>query len=437
MCVRDEAETAARLEGGLLRHVVQTPFFGILRGTSAADLQRMQEGGGNGAGDAAAAAAVRKEVSMNLPGGVSGKRLLQAMDAGHVFDQEMLLKSILPLVGQATFLEAYDESGRVLNIVVTRSDGKADPLMCNFLTTPQMLVYSACLASCAIPGVYQPVELLARERDGSVVPYFKQGWLWTDGGLQADLPLARIGALFNVNQFIVSQVNPLAPLSNPGPRPTLTLPLPLTVPQVNPLAPLFVPVDTGMPWLTEALVFLKRQLVGFATGLSELGQGRFVRPFGIRLVDLLMQEYEGTLTIFPHWSIAELLQFTGNFDDARMRQYELDGERAVWPHLQVIRSLCEIEFELDSISTELGEQLAFERFGDDIGPGLDVRHHSEDPLRIPAVSSHASLLSLGVDYGGGGGGGGGGSGLGGGFSGVGSVSMPAKLPRRPWGGPDA
>ena len=33
------------------------------------------------------------------------------------------------------------------------------------------------------------MELLARERDGSVVPYFKQGWLWTDGGLQADLPL--------------------------------------------------------------------------------------------------------------------------------------------------------------------------------------------------------------------------------------------------------
>mgnify|MGYP001170684075 CR=1 FL=1 len=48
-----------------------------------------------------------------------------------------------------------------------------------------MLVYSACLASCAIPGVYQPVELLAKERDGSTVPYFKQGWLWTDGGLQA------------------------------------------------------------------------------------------------------------------------------------------------------------------------------------------------------------------------------------------------------------
>ena len=44
VCVRDEAETAARLQGGLLHHVVQTPFFGMLRGTSDADLRRMQAG---------------------------------------------------------------------------------------------------------------------------------------------------------------------------------------------------------------------------------------------------------------------------------------------------------------------------------------------------------------------------------------------------------
>ena len=50
----------------------------------------------------------------------------------------------------------------------------------------------------------------------------------------------------------------------------------------------------------------------------------------------------------------------------------------LWPrqlYLQAIRSLCEIEYELDSISTDLGEQLAFERFGlDDETAGLDVRH---------------------------------------------------------------
>ena len=83
-------------------------------------------------------------------GGVSGKRLtraLQVTKGSHVLDQDVLRRSILPLLGHFTFLEAYDQSGRILNICVTRSDGKAAPLMCNYLTTPQMLIYSACLAS--------------------------------------------------------------------------------------------------------------------------------------------------------------------------------------------------------------------------------------------------------------------------------------------------
>lgn len=68
---------------------------------------------------------------------------------------------------------------------VTRSDGKAPPLLCNYLTTPHMLVHCASLASCAIPGVFDAVELQAKGRDGGIEPYFKTGgWTWTDGGLQ-------------------------------------------------------------------------------------------------------------------------------------------------------------------------------------------------------------------------------------------------------------
>ena len=51
--------------------------------------------------------------------------------------------------------------------------GQVESLMCNYLTTPQMLVYSACVASCAIPGVFDPVELMAKDRDGCIVPYFR------------------------------------------------------------------------------------------------------------------------------------------------------------------------------------------------------------------------------------------------------------------------
>ena len=68
------------------------------------------------------------------------------------------------------------------------------------------------------------------------MPYFKTGnYRWTDGGLQSDLPKQRLTELFNVNQFIVSQVNPLAPF--------------------------FVPVQSGIPLLEQGFWLLKHQLV--------------------------------------------------------------------------------------------------------------------------------------------------------------------------------
>jgi predicted acylesterase/phospholipase RssA len=44
----------------------------------------------------------------------------------------------------------------------------------NYLTTPNVLVWSAAVASCAIPGVFAPVELKARGMNGEVRPYFHQ-----------------------------------------------------------------------------------------------------------------------------------------------------------------------------------------------------------------------------------------------------------------------
>jgi len=38
---------------------------------------------------------------------------------------------------------------------------------------------------------------------------------------------------------------------------------------------------------------------------------------------------------------------------ARVAQYILDGERAAWPHLEVVHSLTEIEYTLDAVAAEL------------------------------------------------------------------------------------
>lgn len=129
---------------------------------------------------------------------------------------------------------------------------------------------------------------------------------------------------------------------------------------MNPLAPLFVPVQSGLSILDQAFWLLKHQLVGFCKGVSLLGDGRFSRPFGIRAVDLAIQEYEGTVTIFPQWDVSEMAQFLSNFDEKRAEKYMMDGERATWIHLPVIRSLCEVEFTLDKIAAELQSARAAE-----------------------------------------------------------------------------
>jgi len=41
-----------------------------------------------------------------------------------------------------------------------------------------------------------------------VEPYYPEGLKWQDGSLEFDLPMNRLSELFNVNHFIVSQVNP-------------------------------------------------------------------------------------------------------------------------------------------------------------------------------------------------------------------------------------
>jgi len=139
-----------------------------------------------------AAAAVAREAAARASSLLrEAARPLKNVAQGKVMmDQGVLRDALRHLCGDLTFLEAFDRTGRVLNIVVTRSDGRAPPLLCNYLTTPQMVVYSASLASCSIPGVYDAVELMAKDRHGALVPYFKTGghrWLDGGGGQPADL----------------------------------------------------------------------------------------------------------------------------------------------------------------------------------------------------------------------------------------------------------
>src|SRR3546814_20231642 len=64
----------------------------------------------------------------------------------------------------------------------------------NAITAPNVLIREAVLASCAVPGVFPPVMLMARGEDGARVPY-QPDRRWVDGSVTHDIPPRRIERL--------------------------------------------------------------------------------------------------------------------------------------------------------------------------------------------------------------------------------------------------
>ncbi|WP_150913515.1 patatin-like phospholipase family protein [Marinobacter halotolerans] len=129
---------------------------------------------------------------------------------GHAMDQSQLLHHIHTNIGSTSFQEAAAHSGRTLNISVSPTRTRQKPRLLNNLASPEVLVDSAILASCAVPGIYPPVTLQARDSDrgeSGRKPYMPTE-RWIDGSVHGDLPLMRMARLHNVNRTIVSQANP-------------------------------------------------------------------------------------------------------------------------------------------------------------------------------------------------------------------------------------
>ncbi|GGY74823.1 DUF3336 domain-containing protein [Marinobacter zhanjiangensis] len=130
---------------------------------------------------------------------------------GHAMDQAQLQDHIRTNIGTGSFREAFEHSGRALNISVSPTRTRQKPRLLNELTAPDVTIDSAVLASCAVPGIYPSVTLQARDKSDSrkvkEIPYMPTE-RWIDGTVHGDLPLVRMARLHNINKTIVSQANP-------------------------------------------------------------------------------------------------------------------------------------------------------------------------------------------------------------------------------------
>lgn len=60
-------------------------------------------------------------------------------------------------------------AGRVLNVAVSAADTNEPPRVLNYMTAPNVLVWSAVACSSAFPYLFKPQELLSKNERGVIV----------------------------------------------------------------------------------------------------------------------------------------------------------------------------------------------------------------------------------------------------------------------------
>lgn len=241
-------------------------------------------------------------------------------------DLERIVNRLIPDV---TFQEAFKRTGRKINISIAPRESHQKSRLLNAIASPNVLLRSAVMASCAIPGVMPPVMLTAKNRDGETQPYLPSR-KWVDGSMSNDLPSKRLTRLYGVNHFIVSLTNPLV--------------LPF-VSDPSSQNPLFVPARRlGTTILKETtqfnysmakkvFKFLPKSMAFTANALNSVVQ----------------QEYTGDINILADFSILKARQLLSDHSVEGLNIMIEKGEKATWPKIETIRITTKIGRVLDQI----------------------------------------------------------------------------------------
>lgn len=202
-------------------------------------------------------------------------------------------------------------------------------------------------ASCSVPFVFSAASLLAKDpKTGKEVPWNptpNAGWI--DGSVDNDLPMTRLAEMFNVNHFIVSQVNPhVVPF------------LAKDEEIISAQAQQNSAISAGPTWMHNFTNLAKGEALHRLHVLSELG---IFPNYLTKARSILNQRYSGDITIFPSISYAQFPKVLSNPTTEYMLQALLTGERATWPKLSRIQNHLAIELALDDTIRQLRARVVF------------------------------------------------------------------------------
>ena len=265
------------------------------------------------------------------------RRAIHFIREGQLLDISSLEECVRTNVGELTFEEAYARTKRVLNITVPTSGRGGVPNLLNYLTSPNVLIWSAALASNASSSaLYQPMTLLCKDETGAITPWskshaqsltFQPQHVLSHTLNERDSPFSRIAELFNVNHFIVSQARPyIAPFL----RSDLQHPS--------------SPRQARRTGITLPLLRLATQEIHHRLNqLDALG----LLPVTIRRL-LIDETVPGaSLTLVPYLQPTDIWRLLETPTKESLEYWTLQGERSVWPNVCLLRIRCAVEVELD------------------------------------------------------------------------------------------
>ncbi|KAJ4296788.1 triacylglycerol lipase [Kalmusia sp. IMI 367209] len=262
------------------------------------------------------------------------RRIKRFIREGYFLDVSILEQVVRANVEDLTFEEAYLKTKRVLNITVSTTGGGGVPDLLNYLTAPNVLIWSAALASNASSStLYHPVTLLCKDDAGNITPWSPslsttfRPWTHASYTDTRESPLHRIAELFNVNHFIVSQARPyLAPFLRSD----------LHHPSAKQDGGKY---QISMPILRLIVMEIQHRL----HQLNELG----VLPPSIRRF-LLDENVPGpSLTLVPELTPRDFFKLLENPTKDAVDYWIRRGEKSVWPAVGALKVRCAVEVELD------------------------------------------------------------------------------------------
>lgn len=266
------------------------------------------------------------------------RRTIRLVKQGFLLDPSVLAESVQANVGDLTFEEAYQRTGRILNIIIS-SPSEEIPNLMNYLTAPHVLIRSAAMAS-HITNMARNrashIQLLHKGANGEIraveVPSpTKAKVRRPPSAADRRTPLTRLKQLFNVDHFIISQARPYV-----------------------------------APFVEPSLPYVRKRRIGFdrwwRTTLSKIKPGTITEwiKHGMLIADILGVLPDGlrrilsdetvkgdSLTLVPELGLTDWRRLLKNPTKEEIDFWIMRGERSVWPSLCALKVRLMIEMALD------------------------------------------------------------------------------------------